>query len=229
MDNITDGLEANFKDREKVQSSTSKYIQAKVASTEGYVSKAISGTVDDKLIKPNLKTSLCETIKFDTSALALLPFPIPFIKNTNSKEIKELLPTADKAEYGKIQVKESKGGFVEIQDETPGNKRWQKTHPSGTYTQVVNNGDMHEKIVNDRFIIIDKNWNISVGEDQIEVIVGNNRIQIKKDRETNITGSDNTNVTGDSTLFVGGNESREVKGNQTEKISGNMNSRIDGN
>lgn len=229
MDNIASGLENDFRDRKPKQATTSKYIQTKTATTDGgYNSESIDGTPDEKLIKPNLKTSTCETVSFDTSIFSGFPVPIPFISNRSSKEIKEELPNKDKSEYGKIQVHETRGGFVELKDETPGNKRWMKLHPAGTYSQVVNNGDMHEKIVNDRFIIIDKNWNISVGEDFIEVIVGNQKIQIKKDREVNIKGNDNKNVDGDDTTKVKGNHSTEVKGNETEKITGNMLSDITG-
>lgn len=229
MDKVELGIEQNYKERTKIQSNSSKYIQVKRAEVKGgYADKPIEDTYDDKIIKPSLKKDKCETYKFTPDSFASAKVPSTISKSKSNKEIKELLPTKEKAEYGKIFVTETRGGFVQIRDETPGNKRWQNTHPAGTYNQIVDNGDMHEKIVHDRFIIIDKNWNISVGEDQLEIIVGNNKIQIRKDRETNITGSDNTNIEKDSSTYIGGNNCLEVGKNQSEKIGKDMNSNIIG-
>lgn len=228
LEDLSKTVESNYRGRTAKQAGTSKYIQANVASPDGYKAELVGGTPDDVIIKPNLKNSKCDTMSFDVPKLLGIPLPLPFLKIKSSVDIKEKLPDKDKSEYGKIQVQETKGGFVDLKDETPGNKRWMKLHPAGTYSQVVNNGDMHEKIVHDRYIIIDNNWNISVGADQIEIIMGNNKIQIKKDRQTNINGNDNMNVDGDRNTVVTGNDTKQITGNDTEKITGDMTSDITG-
>ena len=234
MKDTSTGVEQNYNDRAEGQSSTSKYIQVKVppaGSGDDYTPKPADGTPDDKIIKPNLKTAKCDTVSFDlpASLLGLIPVPLPFLKKKDSKEIKEKLPDKEKSEYGKIVVNESKGGFVEIKDETPGNKRWQRLHPSGTYTQIVDNGDSHEKIVHDSYIIVDKNWNISVGEDWIEVVSGNNKIQIKKDSTVNINGNQSINIDGNNNNNIGGNQGFQIGGNNSEQISGDFITDVGGN
>jgi Gp5 C-terminal repeat (3 copies) len=234
MKNTSSGVEQEYRDREEGQSSTSKYIQVKVppaGQDDGYKAKPVGGTPDDKIIKPNLKTAKCDTVDFElpSGLLALIPVPLPFLKKKSSKEIKEKLPDKEKSEYGKIVVNETKGGFVNIQDETAGNKRWQKLHPSGTYQQVVDNGDYHDKVVHDRYIIVDKNWNISIGEDWIEVVSGNNKIQIKKNSSININGNESVNVDGNSNVNIVGNEGLQVGGNHSESITGNFTTEVGGN
>lgn len=241
------GVEKDFHGQDPGQSSSSKYIQANTppAVGDGYGANKIAGTPDDAIIKPQLKTSLCETKSFELpssggglldaiagalgSAATALPLPLPFKKTTEKKEIAEATPTGEKAQYGKIRVNQTKGGFVDITDETPGNKRRIFIHPTGTYFQTVDNGDVLEKIVHDKMTIIINDWNISISGNKIEVIDGNNKIQIKKDRQTNINGNDHTNVDKDTNTNIGGNTALQVKGNSSESIQGNFTSEINKN
>jgi hypothetical protein len=210
----------NYYEQTKGEAATSKYIQPNTPppTGDGYAAKPITGTPDDVLIKPNLKTSTCETKTFTLPIFFGHPIPIPFIVTPDKKEIKEPTPTGEKAEYGKIHVNQTKSGFVEIRDETKGNKRKISIHPTGTYSQVLDNGDMQEKVVHDRMIIIDKNWNISVGEDEVIVIMGNQKIQIKKDRKTNITGDDNLNVAGNSATVIAKDRGMQIDGGNVQTI-----------
>lgn len=217
MKNLQDGLESNYNTRSQSQSSTSKYIQTKVVDDKGnYSNKTVDGTPDDLVIKPNLKTSTCTTTKFEINIDGDL------VKNTEKKVIKEAAPSKENSEYGKIVVNESKGGFVSLKDETPGNKRILNLHPSGSYNQIVNDGTTYEKIVYDKYTFINKNWYVSVGEDFIEVIYGNSKIQISKDSMTNITGNESKNTSGNSAENVNGNITKEVGGNYTENITGTL-------
>lgn len=217
MKNLQDGLESNFNTRSQSQSSTSKYIQTKVVDDKGnYTGKTVDGTPDDLVIKPNLKTSTCTTTKFEINSVGDL------IKTTENKVIKEAAPAKEKSEYGKIVVNESRGGFVSLKDETPGNKRILNLHPSGSYNQIVNDGTTYEKIVYDKYTFINKNWNVSVGADFIEVIYGNSKIQITKDAMTNITGNESKTIKGNSAENVSKHMTKEVGGNYTENITGSL-------
>lgn len=230
MKDVTTGTEQNYQDRESGQSSTSKYIQANTPPTKGdsYGENKIAGTPDDKTLTPNLKNATVVTKSIEIPTLAaLLGVAIPFVKTSNKKEIKEPPPTSDKAQYGKVQVKDN-NGFVEIQDNTPKNKRWVHLHPTGTYNEVRDNGDLTEKNVHDRITVIINDWNITINGDLLEVIDGNNKIQIKRDRQTNINGNDNLNIDGNSTTNVGKNLGLQVGGDNVEAIQGNMVSEISG-
>ena len=148
MKSVTDNTTLDFTDREVTQASTSKFIQANIPSIAGYLKKTISGTPQDVIIKPNLKTDICATISFKTilSFLSSL-IPLPFLKFPSSIQIKEALPTTNLSQYGKVVVNESKGGFVTIRDETPKNNLIVKLHPSGTYQSINNDGANQQKIV----------------------------------------------------------------------------------
>lgn len=236
MENVTSGTEQNFDARSTGQSSTSKYVQANTppVNGNGYGANKISGTPDDVTIKPNLKKATVETKSFAAaggllaslmSALAALPLPLPFKTTTEKKEIAEPAPTSSKAQYGKISVNDS-NGFVEIKDNTPGNKIWTHLHPSGTYDSVSNNGDVLEKSTHDRILIVINDWNITVSGDELMVIDGDNKIQIKKDRQININGNDNLNIDGNTNTNIGKDSGLQVGGNVTESITGNMTSEI---
>lgn len=219
MIDITTGLEKTFDDRKLGESSVSKYIQSKIPNESGYTSQSLEGTPDDKIIKPNLKSFKCETISFKLPfGLGAIPIPIPFIKQGSNTEIKEILPDKSKSEYGKIKVTESKGGFVELKDDTPGNKRLLQLHPSGSYHQVLDNGSTYDKVVNDALIIIDKNWNIAIGNDFVEVITGNNKIQIKKDSLININGDESKNIDKNSITNIKENFGLHIEGSSLETI-----------
>lgn len=230
MKDIKEGIELDFNGREPAQASTSKYIQTNITSKEGYRQESVAGTPDDNIIKPNLKVFNCETVSIQLPfGLGSLPIPLPFVKTKNKKEIKEVMPSKEKSQYGKIMVTETKGGFVELKDETPDNKRTLKLHPSGTYTQTINDGSIYDKVVGDVYTIIDKNWNIAIGKDFIEVITGDNKIQIKKNSELNINGNESVNIDGNSNTNIGGNKGIQIDGNESEDTTGNKDTKISGN
>lgn len=232
MKDTSAGIEKDFYKQTQGESSTSKYIQANTppAAGDSYGANKVEGTPDDAIINPNLKTATCETKSFEIPFLAkLLGVTLPFVKKTVKKEIAEPAPTGEKAQYGKIRVAQTKGGFVDITDETPGNKRRIAVHPSGSYRSTLDNGDSHEKVVHDKVTIIINDWNITISGDKIEVIDGEQKVQIKRDRQTNINGSDHLNIDKDFNTNVEGDVGVQIGGNNTESIGGNMISEIDGN
>lgn len=227
---LSSDVKNDFFKKESTTASTSKYIQTNVPSTTGeYKERKQTGTPDDAFLTPNLKKEEVKTVKFDENVLTkILGIPLPFVKTTNTQKIEEVKPSSEKGEYGKVRVQETKGGFVELKDETEGHKIWTHIHPSGTYDTIVDNGDQTEKTVNDRYIIVDKNWYITVGEDEVVLISGNNKVQIKKDRQINITGDDNLNIEGNSNTKIKGNKGTEVSGSIFEKVSGEKGINIGG-
>jgi len=238
-----------FYDRIPGQSSTSKYIQVNKTNTDGSYktdNSVLSGTPSDKIITPNLKSDTQTTVSFVTNPLAkLLGFVSSLIPSKNSTKVSEPAPTDNKAQYGKIQVKESKAGFVTITDDTPGNVRYINLHPSGTYNSMLNNGDYQTKTTGDKQEITDGNWNIITSKDKVEIVVGESKIEIRKNLQSNINGDSNFNTNGVQNSVVYGDVSNDYKssyngkisndynesvgGNKTEKTSGNLIETINGN
>jgi hypothetical protein len=221
-----------FYDRSEKQSSTSKYIQANKTNADGSFSadpSALKGTPSDKIITPQLKDDTNSTVSLDVNPLAkLLGFISSLIPATNTKKIEEPKPTDNKAEYGKIQVKENKAGFIVINDETPGNVRQINLHPTGTYNALLNNGDYHTKTANDKQEITVGNWNITTEKDKIEIISGNNKIEIRKDIYTNIAGKSDYNLTGTQSNVIAGDVTDDFKANYTGKVAENYSENVGG-
>lgn len=143
--------------------------------------------------------------------------------------ITEPTPTPEKAEYGKIQVKENKGGFLEIYDETEGNVRKISQHPTGTYDAMLDDGNRVFKTTNKQIHIVDGSWEISIGGDVIELVNKGVKIEIKEDFIENIQGNVNSNVEKEKATKVGSNVINDYGADFSEKISGNSEVTIGGN
>jgi hypothetical protein len=165
-----------------------------------------------------------------------LGVPAPVVPVSMKKGVEEPKPTGEKAEYGKIVAKETKAGFVEIRDETPGNVRKVDLHPTGTYVATLDNGSVVEKITNKKLTMIDKDWEITVFENEIVIINKDAKIHIKQNRITNIIKDEQMNIGAnqiekigkDRTIDIGGNETQKISGNETMNTSGNQTEKIDG-
>jgi hypothetical protein len=224
--------DTKYYDRKEGQSSTSKYIQVNKNTDDGGFkedSSALAGTPSDKIITPQLKVDTQLTKSFASNPLAkLLGFVSSLIPTANSKKVAEPKPTDDKAQYGKIQVKENKAGFIVINDETPGNVRQINLHPTGTYNAMLDNGDFHTKTTGDKQEITDGNWNITTTKDKIEIVSGDSKIQIRKNVERNIAGDYNSNIDGEQKSVVGGDVSNDFKGSYAGKIASDYTESVGG-
>lgn len=149
-----------------------------------------------------------------SGALPIAPMPV-------KKDIEEPKPTGEKAEYGKIVAKETKGGFVEIRDETPGNTRKIDMHPTGTYNATLDNGSTVEKVTDKKLTMIDKDWEITVFENEIVIINKDAKIQIKQNRITNILAEDHLNIDGNQFQKIGKDRIEDIGQDESLKIGGN--------
>ncbi|MDD4242728.1 MAG: hypothetical protein PHG08_00310 [Bacilli bacterium] len=75
--------------------------------------------------------------------------------------------------YPYNQVSYSRGGIIEERDSTPDNVRIHQYHPSGTFTEIDNNGTKVNKIVGDNFIIMERNGNVTLKGNMNVTIEGN--------------------------------------------------------
>ena len=200
------------------ESSISRYAQANVPTKDGGEKKQSSmDDTPDANVKSKLKKATNIALDFKKVKIFGIEFLMPSIKK---KEINEAAPTGDKAQYGKIEVKETKGGHVFIIDNTPGNKRIIVLHPTGTYTAMTDKGDFTEKATGDMYTIVEKDWKVNICKDRVEVIQGEQRINIKKDSYENIEGKQNVNVGGDKNEKIGGNLTIAVEGDASVSVVG---------
>lgn len=156
-------------------------------------------------------------------------FTAPLTPNKNSTAISEPKPTPEKAEYGKIQVKETKAGFVDIVDETPGNQRKISQHPTGSYEATLNDGSVHKKITKNRQEITDGDWKVTTSKDKVEIVIGDSKIEIRKNDFRTIHENNNIDIGGDSNILIKGDVKEDIKGSKTEKIGENNTSSVAGN
>ena len=223
----------DFYKKAKGSSSTSQYIQANVPNKAGTLApnaKALIATPDAKILAPLLKKEVNTTTVMKANPLAaLLGITGSLIPSQTKVEIAEPKPTGDKAQYGKIQVKETKGGFVEINDDSVGNVRKILQHPSGTYFAMLDNGDLNSKCANDRQDITVGNWHLTVSKDKVVVVAENQKIEIRKNNTTQINGNDDLVINGTKNEVVKGDVSNDYKSNLSTKVTSNSSENVDGN
>lgn len=191
------------------------------AAATNAANKLAAGVLSKLPSIPNMPT-----IPSLSSLAAQLPnfsLPAGIVPSLIPKQLKSAIdepkPTGDKAEYGKIIVKENKAGFVEIADETPGNERKVSLHPTGSYDQKLANGDTTNKVTGKQILIIDKNWEVTIGEEMIVIVSGDQKIEVRKDKVETIKGDSDLMVEGEKRCIVKKDVQDDFKGNYYQKIS----------
>jgi hypothetical protein len=225
-------IKENYLKRDVGQSSLSKVTQVNVKSATGAL-KADKSILKDtpaaKILATQLKVDTNVTTTFEQNPIAkALGITASLIPKVSSKKIEEPKPTDDKAEYGKVQVKENKAGFQEISDETPGNVRKVSMHPTGTYNSMLDNGDYVTKVTGNKMDMNDSDWNIKTTKDKVEIVVGDSKIEIRKNFIESITGDVNSNVEGNVNNVVQGEVTNDLKADYTGKIEGDYKENVEG-
>lgn len=209
---------------EKSLSSTCRYIQANIPTDAGALVpnlKALVFTPTSKIIIPKIKITpdINVSIKFKPNPLAkMFGISLSLIPKISFKIIAEPIPTDFKAEYGKIQAKVNKAGFTQISDSTPGNVRKIELHPSGTYTSMLDDGSYYTKTIGDKQEITNGNWLITTSKDKVEIVAGDNKIEIRGDHLSNIAGDAGSNIVGDREDVVWGDTYDDYKGSYVGKV-----------
>ena len=134
------------------------------------------------------------------------------------KKIEEPKPTSKDAAYGQIVVEENAGGHVKIKDETPGNVREINIHPSGTYDQKLDNGDTTNKVTGKQIIIVDKDWELTIGENQIIIVSGDQKIEVRKNKIEDIAENSSLYVGKEKTCIVEKDVADDFRQNYSQKI-----------
>lgn len=124
--------------------------------------------------------------------------------------------------YPLNKVFKSENGHIQEFDDTEGNERYHRYHPSGSYIEVQSDGTQVQKIVKD-------NYDITMGDKFVHIqgtvkvnIGGNVTLVIDGDCTTQVTGNRTDVVMGDYTLSVGGDTSIVSAGALKESSGSNV-------
>lgn len=124
-------------------------------------------------------------------------------------------------EYPYNHVYSTESGHLQEFDDTPGRERIHTFHTSGTYQEIDKFGNQVNKIIGDKFSIIERNGyvyidgtaRITIGSDVKLVIGGNLDIEVD--------GNVNYNIGGDLTWKVGGDVKYGIGGKNSISSGGN--------
>ena len=126
------------------------------------------------------------------------------------------------------KVHETENGHVFEVDDTPGNERISTFHTTGTYHEILDNGDMYKSISNDNYTVIfgnDKiygkgNVDITIDGEKRELVKGNYHLEVEKDYTMNIKGSRESAIGNNELIEIGQEFSSNVNEDYTQRVGG---------
>ena len=128
------------------------------------------------------------------------------------------------------------GGLTLELDSTPGSKRFHLYHPSNTYIECDNSGNLvirsngaRYDFANDNSYSYTKgNREVSVDGDQGNRTGANKREEVGVNKDITITGNKTETIGGAKSSTVTGNKTESITGNKTETVSGTKTQNITG-
>lgn len=123
------------------------------------------------------------------------------------------------AAYPHNQVMQTPNGLIQEFDDTPNNVRYHLYHPSGTYTEIDNNGTEVRKIVGDNYYIIENNGNIFIG--------GRASVTIENTCSILVLGDANIEVNGKMTAVVKNDIAVTAAGSMNLNVGETLNIKAD--
>jgi len=141
------------------------------------------------------------------------------------------------AQYPHNFVFTTHGGLTVELDSTPGAKRFQIYHPSNSYIECDNDGNIVYRNNADKYEITIQSRFVHILQDNFETVEGDERVKVVGDKYTEINGEENRQVDEDriTTVFqddieaIEGNKEKTVLGNETDQINGNQDETVNGN
>ena len=118
----------------------------------------------------------------------------------------ERLPeTTFNAKYSKVNVTESPGGHRITMDDTDGSKRYRVEHPSGTYTEISDDGKAVSVCVANKQDYLKGGLTLTIQENGDIKIGGHARLSIGAGAHVEIGGDASIAVGGDALVHAHGN------------------------
>lgn len=118
-------------------------------------------------------------------------------------------------QYPYNQVKETEAGHIEEFDDTPGEERYHRYHPSGTFVEIQKDGSEVRHIVKDKY----------------EIIYGDHNVLVKGKCNLTIEGEDGGSGPGsgsDINMNIKGNVNMDIEGDFKQQIHGDYKLLIEG-
>jgi hypothetical protein len=137
-------------------------------------------------------------------------------------------PSPYNAQYPHNWVFTTHGGLTLELDSTPGSKRFHLYHPSNTYIECDNDGNLvirstgtRHDLANDNSFSYTKGFReVSVDLDQGNRTGRNKREEVGVNKDVTILGSKTETIGGNDTLALTGNKAETIIGNKTQNITG---------
>ena len=157
------------------------------------------------------------------------------------------------AQYPHNHVIATHGGITIELDSTPGSTRLHLYHPSNSYIEIDNDGNMvvknntekYEIVAGGKNIYIKQQRNLTIDEDSRKKVDGAEGIEVTGNKTESVGGTfsqtvsgnkeetlyaDKTeDITGSKTVTIGVDKSEDVTGNKTETVDGDKSKTISGN
>ena len=146
-------------------------------------------------------------------------------KTWSNHELEDIIKPAYPANH---TYQSESGHIIEI-DDTHNSERLSRYHKSGTYEEIVANGDKTVTVVGDEYEVTFKNKNMYVKGDVNLTIDGNMRTLVKKNYHLEVEGDMSEYVKGNRSIHVGKNHLTQVDQSQMVNITENVNTLITGN
>jgi len=141
------------------------------------------------------------------------------------------------AQYPHNYIINTHGGIAIELDSTPNSTRINIYHPSNSFIEIDNDGNMvvknnaekYEIVTEGKNIHIKQQRNLTIDSDSKKLVGGNEDIEISGDKTEQIDGNLDKTISGNKSEEVEGNETETIGGNKEETITGNKEETIDGN
>jgi len=133
------------------------------------------------------------------------------------------------AQYPHNFVLATHGGITIEYDSTPGATRINIYHPSNSYIEIDNTGNMVVRNEGQKYEISMVGKNIHIKQDKNETIDANHKRKVGGNEQVEIVGNREVEIDGDKSEKIEGNKSEDIEGNKSEEIGGNLNITVDGN
>jgi hypothetical protein len=124
-------------------------------------------------------------------------------------------------------VFETESGHLQEFDDTEGNRRYHRYHPSGTYEEIYDDGTRQIKVVGDDYeIVIGKkniyvkgDWNVTVEGTKRELIKGNYHLQVEGETTFDLQQSFHKKIGMTEASEIGRDLAVNIGGNHIQTVS----------
>lgn len=146
-------------------------------------------------------------------------------KDWSNRKVEDVIQPAYPANH---TYQSESGHIIEI-DDTKNSERLSRFHKSGTYEEIVANGDKTVTVVGDEYEVTFKNKNMYVKGSVNLTVNGNMKTLVKGNYHLEVEGDKTEYIKGTRTSKIGQNELLEVDQEYSKNITENYSTRIGGN